>query len=109
MHCLVGVALLAGLLAYGISLGGHDGQPMTPVRLSAQSGFYDSPFYLEMACDRGEIRYTLDSTEPDEHSLLYTEPIRIEDASGNPNVYSTIEDVCIELRTDILEIAGREP
>lgn len=109
LHCLVGVALLAGLLAYGFSLGGRDGQPMTPVRLSVESGFYDSPFYLEMACDRGEIRYTLDSTEPDEHSLLYTGPIRIEDASGNPNVYSMIEDVCIELRTDILEIAGREP
>lgn len=109
VHCLLGVALVAALLVYGLSLSKDSDQPVTPVRLSVESGFYDSPFYLEMTCDRGEIRYTLDSTEPDEHSLLYTGPILIEDASGNPNVYSMIEDVCIELRTDILEIAGREP
>ena len=109
LHCLMGVALVAALLAYGLSLSGSEDRPLTPVRLSVETGFYDSPFYLEMACDRGEIRYTLDSTEPDEQSLLYTEPIRIDDASGNPNVYSMIEDVCIELRPDILELAGREP
>ena len=107
VHGLLGVALVAALLVYGLSLSKDSDQPVTPVRLSVESGFYDSPFYLEMTCDRGEIRYTLDSTEPDEHSLLYTEPILIEDASDNPNVYSMIEDVCIELRADILEIAGR--
>ena len=109
VHCLVGVALVVGLLAYGLSLERRSDQPVTPVRLSMESGFYDSPFYLEMSCDRGEIRYTLDSTEPDENSLLYTQPILIEDASGNPNVYSMIEDVCIELRSDILALSGREP
>ena len=109
VHCLVGVALVVGLLVYGLSLDRRSDQPVTPVRLSVESGFYDSPFYLEMACDRGEIRYTLDSTEPDENSILYTEPILIEDASGNPNVYSMIEDVCIELRSDILALSGREP
>ena len=109
VHCLVGVALVAGLLIYGLSTGRGDDLRMMPVRLSAESGFYDAPFLLEMACDRGEIRYTLDSTEPDENSLLYTEPIWIDDASGHENVYSMIEDVCIELRTDILELAGREP
>ena len=91
VHCLVGVALVVGLLVYGLSLDRRSDQPVTPVRLSMESGFYDSPFYLEMSCDRGEIRYTLDSTEPDEHSLLYTGPILIEDASSNrdkmiPNV-----------------------
>ena len=109
LHCLVGVALVVGLLVYGLNLDRNSDQPVTPVRLSVESGFYDSPFYLEMSCDRGEIRYTLDSTEPDENSLLYTQPILIEDASGNPNVYSMIEDVCIELRSDILALSGREP
>ena len=109
VHCLVGVALVVGLLVYGLSLDRRSDQPVTPVRLSMESGFYDSPFYLEMSCDRGEIRYTLDSSEPDENSILYTEPILIEDASGNPNVYSMIEDVCIELRSDILALSGREP
>ena len=108
--CLVGVALVVALLVYGLSLGasaatsGDAGEAF-----QWNPAFTTSPFYLEMTCDRGEIRYTLDSTEPNEHSLLYTGPILIEDASDNPNVYSMIEDVCIELRTDILEIAGREP
>ena len=98
------------LLVLGLGQGeGDKGEGVAPVRLSRESGFYDASFYLEMACDRGEIRYTLDSTEPNEHSLLYTGPILIEDVSSNPNVYSMIEDVCIELRPDILEVAGREP
>ena len=108
--CLAGVALLAVLLVCGPGRGeGKADEGVAPVRLSRESGFYDDSFYLEMACDRGEIRYTLDSTEPDEHSLLYTGPILVEDASDNPNVYSMIEDVCIELRSDILKVAGREP
>lgn len=108
--CLAGVALMVALLIF--SQGRDEGEAATgvaPVRLSRESGFYDDSFYLEMTCDSGEIRYTLDSTVPDEHSLLYTGPIRIEDASGNPNVYSMIEDVCIELRPDVLEAAGRKP
>lgn len=108
-YCLLGVALTALLLAFGVSRDDGDDQSVAPVRLSRESGFYDEAFYLEMACDRGEIRYTLDATEPNEDSLLYTGPIRIEDASANPNVYSMIEDVCIELRPDILEVADREP
>ena len=108
--CLAGVALLVALLVLVPGQGeGDNGEGVAPVRLSRESGFYGESFYLEMTCDRGEIRYTLDSTEPNEHSLLYTGPILIEDASSNPNVYSMIEDVCIELRSDILEVAGREP
>ena len=107
--CLLGAALVVAMLALWPGRDGKDDQVMTPVRLSRESGFYDEAFYLEMACDRGEIRYTLDSTEPNENSLLYTGPIRIEDASDKPNVYSMIEDVCLELRADILELANREP
>lgn len=108
--CLVGLALVVALLlAYGLGGERRDEQTVTPVVLSRESGFYDGSFYLEMSCERGEIHYTLDSTEPNEHSPLYTGPILIDDASDNPNVYSMIEDVCIELRKDILELAGREP
>ena len=108
--CLAGVALLAILLVCGPGRGEPEaGQSVAPVRFSRESGFYDDSFYLEMACDSGEIRYTLDSSEPDEHSLLYTGPVLVEDASGNPNVYSMIDDVCIELRSDILKVANREP
>jgi len=108
--CLAGAALLVVLLVCGQGRSDPEaGQSVAPVRLSRESGFYDDSFYLEMTCDSGEIHYTLDSSEPDEHSLLYTGPILVEDASVNPNVYSMIEDVCIELRPDILEVANREP
>ena len=63
------------------------------VYFSRESGFYDEPFYLSMECDEGEIYYTLDSSDPDENSILYTGPIYIQDASQNPNVYSIRKDV----------------
>ena len=109
LHCLIGVALIASLIGFAEYHSENDHPAVGPVRLSHQSGFYDGQFYLEMTCDSGEIRYTLDSTEPNENSLLYTEPILIEDASGNPNVYSMIEDVCLELKPDLLEAAERNP
>ena len=48
VHGLLGVALVAALLVYGLSLSKDSDQPVKPVRLSVESGFYDSPFYLEM-------------------------------------------------------------
>ncbi|MCR4589499.1 MAG: CotH kinase family protein [Lachnospiraceae bacterium] len=63
---------------------------------STESGFYDEPFYLSLSAENGEkIYYTLDGSEPDEGSYLYTDPILIEDASANPNIYSSIKDISI--------------
>ncbi len=64
---------------------------------SVQSGFYDNPFYLEIQADPGQtIYYTLDGSEPTEDSAVYTGEIYIEDASGNPNVYSAIQNVTLD-------------
>ena len=61
----------------------------TPV-FSAESGFYDEPFYLEITAPEGyDIYYTLDSSTPDILSTRYTEPIYIGNASSNENVYTS--------------------
>ena len=88
---MLGVACLAVLIA--LTAMQQRPQALQQVRFSVASGFYDEPFWLEMEADGGEIYYTLDSSEPNEHSIPYTGPIEIRDASPNENVYSTITDV----------------
>ena len=59
------------------------------VTASQGSGFYNSPFYLELEAPRGfNIYYTLDNSVPSENATLYREPIYIEDVSYKPNYYS---------------------
>jgi len=100
---------MLALLLLALSRSPDDPQAMAPVKLSAQSGFYDEAFYLEMVSARGQLRYTLDSNDPDENSLLYTGPILIRDVSGDENTYALRTDVCLELNGDILESAGVKP
>ena len=69
------------------------------------SGFYDGSFYLQIR-GGGRIYYTLDGTEPDEDSLRYTHPIKIDDASKNPNVYSAIRETSPNLVPDFADIIG---
>ncbi len=72
---------------------GDSGQPV--LSFSRESGFYDDPFYLEMDHSNGTVYYTLDCSRPDETSMLYTQPILIEDASQNENLYSMRTDVAV--------------
>lgn len=61
---------------------------------SQPSGFYDEPFYLEINAPKGgRVYYTLDGTDPDESSILYTAPIFIEDATERENIYSARDDL----------------
>lgn len=106
-RCLVGLGLVAVIAAFAASREDRGAPSINPVRLSRASGFYDEAFDLELYCDAGEIHYTLDSTDPDENSPLYTGPIRIDDASANDNVYSALKEVSLDLNEDILERYGR--
>ncbi len=60
----------------------------TAVVLSAESGFYNEPFLLELSCQTKDavIYYTIDGSEPDLNSLCYSEPIMLKDRTSDPNV-----------------------
>lgn len=56
---------------------------------SFESGFYDSPIELEIACPaypEGKIYYTTDGSTPDENSTLYTGGLKLEKRKSAPNV-----------------------
>ena len=74
------------------------------IEFSIEPGFYEDDFYLEINGSEGEIYYTLDSSDPDENSLVYTGPILISDASLNDNVYSKITDVSLFLDERLKEM-----
>ena len=76
--CLAGAALIVVMLVCGPGrVEPEAGQSVAPVRLSRESGFYDDPFLLAMDCDAGEIRYTLDGSEPTMASPRYELPFVI--------------------------------
>ena len=104
--CALGGAALLLILAAALLSPNREGVARAGITLSHDSGFYDEPFDLELE-GSGPIYYTLDATEPDVNSPRYEGPIRIEDASGNPNVYSMNTDVSLEFHTDILDQEGR--
>jgi len=64
-----------------------------PPSFSHDSGFYAKEFLLELSTTEKDavIRYTLDGSEPDESSPLYTGPIMIRDREGEPNLYRDIQ------------------
>ena len=106
--CL-GVAVLAGVLAFAQRQdgGGEQGKP-AEVSFSRPSGFYDAAFDLELSAEAGQIYYTLDSSNPDEHATLYTGPIHVQDASPNENVYSANTDTTVYLDKALLKKNGKK-
>lgn len=63
------------------------------LHFSVRPGFYDNEFDLVLTAPTNQIYYTVDCSEPDNTSIAYVNPIHITDASRNPNIYSSIEDV----------------
>lgn len=78
--------------------GMQEAEPLldTVVTFSVASGFYDTPFWLEMSAEGDcDIYYTLDGSEPGEDSFRYAGPIWIEDISSLPNKYACIDDISL--------------
>ena len=92
LSCCLGVAALASMLAFALNQSDDEKGMRSEVAFSQPSGFYDDAFMLEMTGDGNPIYYTLDCTDPDADSTLYTGPILIEDASPKENVYSAFTD-----------------
>lgn len=69
-------------------------EKLQPPVFSAESGFYEESFLLQLQAEVGSrIYYTLDGSEPTPNSILYTGPIKISDASNNENIFSARTDL----------------
>lgn len=67
-----------------------------------ESGFYKDSITVELKSTMGyEIRYTLDGTNPDKNSPIYTKPITLYNSSDKPNKY------CEIVTTPPLEFMGK--
>lgn len=61
---------------------------------SAESGFYENAFSLELSAEKGnDIYYTLDGSVPSNKSIHYDNPIVIEDVSKKENKLSNRRDM----------------
>lgn len=64
---------------------------------SLKGGYYNGVQLLELFSQSDmDIYYTLDGSEPDQNSILYTEPIVIENRSHEENILAARTDISIE-------------
>ena len=70
----------------------------TDVHFSAESGFYDDPFALEMTCavPGVDIYYTTDGSVPTTRSYYYDGPILLENVEDEPNWLSSFTGISNE-------------
>ncbi len=106
--------LLVAFLLVFMLLSKEDGEPIMETRgevfFSAESGFYEEPFELEITVNSGTIYYTLDGTIPDKNSLKYEGPVLIDDATNQDNRYSMRTDVSTGFdREEIEKISSDYP
>lgn len=82
-----GCGYIAGLVNYALT--------RAPVISPISKLFYDYEVVSMTAMPGDEVRYTLDGTDPDMTSLLYSEPIKIvRDAGHNDNDVITVSACC---------------
>ena len=66
-------------------------------RLSAESGFYEEPFRLEILAPEGaSVYYTLDGSRPDPEACLYTEPIEIAPGAGRESDVTFVRNMQLD-------------
>lgn len=67
-------------------------QTLNPPVFSHEGGFYALPFSLTLAPAQGgdTVYYTLDGSEPDRGSAVYSAPLQIQSRTGDTNVLSVI-------------------
>lgn len=69
---------------------------------SVESGFYGEPFLVSIKAPAGTVvYYTLDGSDPDTDSSVYSQPLAVGDASQQENVYAA--------RTDLSPTNGYTP
>ena len=86
--------------------GGQAAEIPEPV-FSHRGGYYDQPFDLELTAEAGtRIYYTLDGSNPGPEGLLYGQPIRVENRSGEPNRFRAVPNVVTDWRDRQGEITG---
>ncbi len=65
--------------------------------LSAESGFYEEPFWLEMIAPEGaKVYYTLDGSLPDAEACLYREPIEITPGGGRESEVTFVRNMQLD-------------
>lgn len=67
--------------------------------ISAQSGFYDSPFLLSIESSEpgAQIRYTLDGSTPTISSPLYEKPLLLDNPSNQENRMASMKETSVFL------------
>ncbi|MGN0165574.1 MAG: CotH kinase family protein [Lachnospiraceae bacterium] len=105
--CAIGVAFIFTGCGNESPTGGNIQAEITPTSeakpeeitfepvFSAESGFYDEEFDLEISCadENAKIYYTLDGSIPDETDMLYTEALHMYNRSSDPNNLSAITGI----------------
>lgn len=77
---------------------------------SEESGYYNEPFELRiLGGGSNRIYYTLDGSEPTTQDYLYDakNPILLNDATGNENIYSARTDVSAGFLSDLIDEYSR--
>ena len=97
-YCAVSKEATIKHILAGLYYGNDNSQ--SDIIFSKKSGFYNEEFLLHIYAPTDEIYYTLDGSDPDTNSLKYEKPLKIKDATDNPNVYS--------LRTDVTTMFSEE-
>ena len=103
-YCVVSKEATIKHVCAGIYYGNDNSQ--SDIIFSKKSGFYDEEFLLHIYAPTDEIYYTLDGSDPDTNSLKYEKPLKIKDATENPNVYSLRTDVTTMYSDEYKEVNG---